>query len=140
MPAPSPPTTLFMPLLWLKPLTNFTPSTISNCTSSPRKQTNNLPTDLDYEFAIDAAQQADFQVLPLHPHSMYSRRELLLGLVHNADNCRIVASKFGTSGETLYRKIIKTHKQASTPKASRYRSSSSSSSSSSAVIIPKQFV
>jgi transposase len=70
---------------------------------------------------------------------MYSRRELLLGLVHNADNCRIVASKFGTSGETLYRKIIKTHKQASTPQASRYRSSSSSLSSS-AVIIPKQFV
>jgi hypothetical protein len=88
-------------------------------------------------FAIDAAQQADFQVLPLHPHSMYSRRELLLGLVHNADNCRIVATKFSTSGETLYRKFIKTHKQASTPQASRYGSSSSSSS---AVIIPKQFV
>jgi hypothetical protein len=134
---PPPPTTLFMPLLWLKSLTHLTPSTISNCTSSPRKQTNNLPTDLDYEFAIDAAQQADFQVLPLHPHSMYSRRELPLGLVHNADNCRIVATKLGTSGETLYRKIIKTHKQASTLQASRYGSSSSSSS---AVIIPKQFV
>jgi hypothetical protein len=58
---PPPPTTLFMPLLWLKSLTHLTPSTISNCTSSPRKQTNDLPTDLDYEFAIDAAQQADFQ-------------------------------------------------------------------------------
>jgi hypothetical protein len=110
--APPPPTTLFMPLLWLKSLTHLTPSNISNCTSSPRKQTNNLPTHLDYEFAIDAAQQADFQVLPLHPHSMCSRRELLLRLVHNADNCRIFATKFSTSGETLYRKFIKTHKQA----------------------------